>query len=357
MATGNSDNQESSKRADLLVEVLKGAWRSSPPALSLSASDLSLITERLIEAGCGALAWWKIRHSELRSTPAALQLQNVYRFNSLQAGLFELNLKKAVALNRAVQVEPLLGKGLAVARYYPESGLRAYGDIDLYVKPDNYSKVARALKEAGFAEDEIDLHKGISELNDLDLDEVYKRAQSMTIDDIAAQVFSHEDHLRLLCIHTLKHGAWRPLWLCDIAATLEAKPANFDWDYFLRGDKKKSDWAACAIGLAHQMLGVDVEGTPVERRANNLPKWLIPTVRKDWATYQVAQGLRAPMKTYLRYPKNLFTALRLRWPNPIEATVDINGAFNNLPRLPFQLGDCIWRTARFLSQLPKQLRD
>jgi hypothetical protein len=37
----------------------------------------------------------------------------------------------------------------------------------------------------------------------------------------------------------------------------------------------------------------------------------------------------------------------MRWPNGIEATVGLRGPFNGLPRLPFQVAECVTRTARF----------
>jgi hypothetical protein len=36
------------------------------------------------------------------------------------------------------------------------------------------------------------------------------------------------------------------------------------------------------------------------------------------------------------------------WPNSIEATVGVNGPFNEMPRLPFQVGNCAVRAFNFL---------
>jgi hypothetical protein len=58
----------------------------------------------------------------------------------------------------------------------------------------------------------------------------------------------------------------------------------------------------------------------------------------------------------LRQPALALRGLRLRWPNPIEATVGVGGPFNNLPRLPFQLGECMVRTLRFARRLPGLVR-
>jgi hypothetical protein len=54
----------------------------------------------------------------------------------------------------------------------------------------------------------------------------------------------------------------------------------------------------------------------------------------------------------LRRPTLALRGLWLRWPNPIEATVGVGGPFNSLPRLPFQLGECVVRTVRFARRLP-----
>jgi hypothetical protein len=40
-------------------------------------------------------------------------------------------------------------------------------------------------------------------------------------------------------------------------------------------------------------------------------------------------------------------ALGQRWPNPILATVSVNGQFNSFPRLPYQLGNCLVRGVSF----------
>jgi hypothetical protein len=55
------------------------------------------------------------------------------------------------------------------------------------------------------------------------------------------------------------------------------------------------------------------------------------------------------------HPTNVFRAAWRRWPNPIEATVGMRAPFNNLPRLPFQLGDCLVRLCWFVARLPARL--
>jgi hypothetical protein len=61
------------------------------------------------------------------------------------------------------------------------------------------------------------------------------------------------------------------------------------------------------------------------------------------------------MVSFARRPAGVLRALRSRWPNAIEATVGVHGPFNGLPRLPFQLAECVSRTARFTLGLPRAL--
>lgn len=57
-------------------------------------------------------------------------------------------------------------------------------------------------------------------------------------------VLCAEDHLRFLCLHLLKHGAWRPFWLCDVGMALESRSSNFDWDRCFGENKRRAEWIA-----------------------------------------------------------------------------------------------------------------
>src|ERR1700688_378755 len=64
-----------------------------------------------------------------------------------------------------------------------------------------------------------------------------------------------EDHLRFVIMHWLMHGAWRPSGLCDVAAMVEALPADFDWPLCLGDDQFVAGWVCATIMLAHRLLG------------------------------------------------------------------------------------------------------
>jgi putative nucleotidyltransferase-like protein len=344
-------------RGGLIAEALTGAWREVPPTLEQPAGELSGIASLLLKAGAASLAWRRVRLSGSGVSFSALKLQQAYRLHTLQSAVHERELQHLASSLRSAGLDPILGKGWAIARLYPESGLRPYGDFDLYVRPAEYAAVDAALKGPDAPACLLDLHCGSAELDDRGFDDLHRRSQLVAIGDTWVRIFGPEDHLRLLCLHMLRHGAWRPLWLCDVALALEARPADFDWDYFLSGDPNRTDWVACAIGLAHQLLGARVEDSPVVDRAQRLPRWLTPVVLKQWGEGQTPHGLRVPMVNYLREPAGVLGALRLRWPNPVEATVHVGGTFNDWPRLPYQLGACALRAATFAARLPSTWRE
>ncbi len=306
------------------------------------------------------MIWWRIKHSHLKSAKIAFQFQQSYRLHTIQSALHERQIKEVFTRLRRAEIEPILVKGWSVARLYPEKGLRPYDDIDLIVRPDQYRRAEAVLRDWEEKRDRIDLHKDWSAIDQRDFDSLYARSQLINLDGVDVRVPGIEDLLGILCLHLLHHGAFRPLWLCDIAAALETRPEAFDWARCLGENELRADWIACTIGLTNQLLGAAVEDTPVAARAKRLPRWLPASVLKQWETPlakdQSPMKNRAPMAAYLRHPSGALEDLRNRWPNPIIATIDMEGRFNELPRLPYQLGNCVSRGLKFLGQLPKLLK-
>ena len=155
-----------------------------------------------------------------------------------------------------------------------------------------------------------------------------------------------------LCIHFLKHGGWRPLWLCDVAIALESRPSDFNWDRCLGGDRTRADWIACTVGVAHALLDADVRDTPIECRSNHLPPWLVPAVLKAWERPRAFDHpVPDLMVESLRRPGHWPAALKSRWMSPLESTVRVSGSFNRVPRLPYQVANYTLQLAQFLPRL------
>jgi hypothetical protein len=82
-------------------------------------------------------------------------------------------------------------------------------------------------------------------------------------------------------MHWLMHGAWRPSGLCDVAAMVEALPADFDWPLCLGDDQFVAGWVCATIMLAHRLLGCRLETTPPRVRVD--PRaWFERAVLREW---------------------------------------------------------------------------
>ncbi len=343
----------------VVAEMLTGSWRPCPPAFEHSEAELEAIAPLLLTSGAAALCWWRIRHCDLRSSQAAEELYRDYRLNRLQTFIQQRTIEQIVSRLRSVGIEPILVKGWAASGAYPEIGLRPCGDIDLCVRPEQIEDAEVALKDLKLERYEVDLHRGFEKFGGGSIDEIYRSSQLIRLEETDVRVPCAEDHLRVLSIHMLREGAWRPLWLCDVAAAVESRPANFDWDSCLGKKRHWSDWVVCALRLAQQLLSADISDTPAAERLKPLPRWLVPTIMKEWGSSQpsMVQRHHAPMASYWRRPLGILTGLRHRWPNPIEATISAGGQFNQLPRLPLQIGSYVARSAKFAARLPKLLRE
>jgi len=331
-----------------MASALVGSWRPSPSPLVLSPAALDDIAPLALGTGAAGLLWWRVQDPALRASPAASRLQAAYRLQATLAAVHEHQLRQALTLLRSARVEPLLMKGWAVARLYPAPGLRPYGDLDLCVRPEEYAAARAALAGPAGNGCPVDLHAGIPLLPDRSLEDLYGRSRVETVGEMEVRVLGPEDHLRLLCLHLLDHGAWRPLWLCDVAAAVESLPAGFDWDYFRRGSARRADWTTCALVLAHHLLGARLDRAPAALGARALPSWLVPAVLRQWA---LGDPHREPLLHRLRLGSGVFESLRQSWPDPITATLGVRGPINRLPRLPFQLAQCLKRSAQIALEL------
>jgi hypothetical protein len=140
--------------------------------------------------------------------------------------------------------------------------------------------------------------------------------------------------------------------LCDLALLLEQTGSGFDWRLCLGADPRRANWILSAAGLANKLLDASICNEAIAARAAEVPDWLVENVLQQWetpfATAQPPMNYRAPIKSYLTSPIGLVADLRRRWPNPILATVSVNGIFSARRRRRYQLGNCSQRLARLL---------
>jgi hypothetical protein len=140
---------------------------------------------------------------------------------------------------------------------YPDRGLRAFADIDLFVHPEDWPALQKILDEKGFEANSarqnrldprnrslhwtfspyyrlgdllIELHFAYLGLHlpFLSEDDLWASAGTAKNGDVEIPVLSPEYELCYLCLHALQHSYSRLVWLTDIAE--HASRGNVDWD-------------------------------------------------------------------------------------------------------------------------------
>jgi putative nucleotidyltransferase-like protein len=349
------------RRGTLIATVLAGSWRNSDfPPLNITEAELDEVTPLLCISGAAALGWRRVSNSHLKDTASADVLRQAYRLQSLQASIHEQQVEQTFRVFRHASIDAILAKGWAAASYYQDN-LRPAGDIDICVRPGQYKLAQEALKTPEAIGLFIDLHRQFEEIEERPFSEIFARAQLLRLGEEDVRTFGPEDHLALLCIHFLKHGGWRPLWLCDIGTVIESLPPSFDWEICLGSNNTRARWIVAAINLANRLLGADVRKCPAAAQGQDLPVWFVENVLKQWrnpsSLNQAPMSHPVPMVELLRRPRGLLKGLRQRWPDPILATISVNGEFNRYPRFPYQIANCLSRIKRLLLRWPGEWQE
>lgn len=343
-----------SRHGKLVATALKGCWRQDPGPCELSKDELQEIAPILLKSGTAGIVWWRLSHTAQMESPE--EFFEAYKQQTLQAAVHEDDVAQVFRLLHREQLDALLVKGWAIARLYPDPGLRHYGDLDLCVRAKDYSLLEALLAGEDTKEIWIDLHQGSATLDYATEADLFARSILVPAGEVSVRVPAPEDHLRILCMHLLRHGAWRPLWLCDVALALESRAANFDWELFFGKNPRRADWLACVLGLAHLLLGARVDGTPVAERARALPHWLPRAVLRRWGRWfnsDYRDRAWASLWSHKWKPVRLMEDVYFRC-DPIRATVEVNGEFSGLPRLPYQLAALFRRTPEFTFRVLKR---
>jgi len=349
---------KSEERGRIVARVLAGSWRSDPPPLDLIPQELEEISSLLLRQSSGGLAWHRIRGSALADQASAAPLRETYRYQTLRVRLLERQLRETIARLRDHGIEPILAKGWALGRLYPEAGLRPYGDLDLLVLPFQYQKARAALTGPGVPPAPVELHTDFPMLGDRCAERLFEKSRLVPFEGTSIRILGPEDQLRLATLHGLNHGLCRPLWLCDVAVALEAISSEFDWRYALWGDPWLSEGVLSGILLAGTVLGVDLEkaGIPELRQDAEPPPWMASAALRAFGARQHYMDLPDPGELLL-HPSAFLKATRLRWANALEVAYRRRASWSRGPGLPLQLLDYLARSGGFLTRVPGVLLD
>lgn len=279
-----------------------------------------------------------------------------HRWNLLQRKAQEANVARAFSIFLQNGIEPILIKGFAAQRNYPTSHPRVSADMDLAVSPAAFEesvKVSRSASADGLA---IDLHSGLRHLDTVGWDDLFANSITVDIDDVPVRILRPEDHLRVLCVHWLTDGGAFKERLWDIYYAVDGRPDGFDWHRCLDVvSQNRRRWIICVIGLTSRYLELKIDDLPFADEARDLPAWLARSVEKEWAS----DVRLTPIHIYLRDPVNLLKQIKKRLPpNPIQATIEMEGSFDAGTRIHYQFASFFTRIGpsvkRILSAMVKR---
>ena len=260
----------------------------------------------------------------------------------------ERNILAAFQALRSEAIEPILIKGWAAARNYPETVPRFFGDTDLAVSAADYEK-AKSLVQTHPSLRGVDLHRELRHLDTLDWDRLFSNSKLVDIDAEQVRILAPEDHLRVMCVHWLTNGGEHRDRLFDIVYAVENRPANFDWSKCLDVvSPARRSWIVCTIGLAHKYLDLSLDGLPFASEAREIPNWLTKSVERSWTSDSRLRGIDESItdrKAFLRQVRNRLP------PNPIQSTVFCEGRFDDRPRIGYQMRDMVGRIIPSIKRL------
>ena len=332
-----------------IATALSGAWRSEPDPLVPGLAQLSPCVETLIRTGAGAMVWRRLASMTWRHHPDLDALRRAHHLDRVRAALNVRSIEATITRMREVGIEPILLKGWSVAAVYSDPGLRPLGDIDLLVHEIDGARAQLEADVPGVKRPPIDVHTALLDLTDRSTTALFERSRMIPLGGISVRVLGWEDHFRHLCLHFFRHAGWRPLWLCDIAATFEAMPHDFDWNLCLSGDRLLTERVIAGVGLAGLLLDARPSVPIPARWRQEMPAWLPRAVLRSWgAPFDPLVYRPTAVSLSLRDPGQVLPALMRRWPNPLEATVHRAASLTGRWRPLVQLEEAAARTLRFL---------
>jgi len=218
------------------------------------------------------------------------QLQSDYLANAERNRANTAELIRVLGIMKAADISAVPYKGPALAAVaHGDIELRRFWDLDIVVRPHDILSAKSLLITHGYEwhpsmgqvtgrnearnfsvgneyeflhtdnNARIDLHWGISAQRfpfEVDLDEVWKRLQSVRLLDEDIQTFPPEALLVFLCVHGGKDMWWKRIgWTCDIAELLASNP-DLDWSYSFDLATRTGARRMLLLGLAlaHELL-------------------------------------------------------------------------------------------------------
>ena len=243
---------------------------------------------------------------EALPTALAADLRQRTRATAVYNTLLAAELGRLLARLDACALPALALKGPALAQMaYGDIRRRAYLDLDVLVRGEDFPAVKSVLAEAGYAPRaaragehalrtkislwqarqyvftrgagvfNLDLHTDVMPplyYYAMDFDALWSRAEAVRIRDAVIHGCGPEDTLLMLCFHGAKNR-WETLkYVCDVAELIRARP-GLDWDRVRRQARYTRAERMLYLGLhlAHALLGAALPGDVAQRIERSRP--------------------------------------------------------------------------------------
>ncbi|HXO34628.1 MAG TPA: nucleotidyltransferase family protein [Candidatus Acidoferrales bacterium] len=253
---------------------------------------------------------------------------------------YERNIHKSLFLTRElIRVLDCLGglgidvvpyKGVVLSKvYYGDMALRQSGDLDLFVRRQDVTRIESAVRALGYTprvlipedaernyidsgyECTFDSAAGINLLEfqwalqprfyavDFDMNGLFERAVTVSVADRYMKTPSPEDLLLILSAHAAKHVWGRLIWLCDIAQIIKRQNLNWDWIHSQSQELGIQRILHITLRLMHRFLA-----TPMPARIKD-------AVLADRAALDFTERIAASVAAGVTYEEEKLSYFRL----------------------------------------------
>jgi len=215
-----------------------------------------------------------------------------------------------------------------IAAVYSGAGMRPSGDLDILLDPADWTQASQLLAGLRLPVD-LDLHRAYPKMPERSWADLYGRSISFAVRGIEVRTLCREDHLRLLVLHFLSHGGWRPLWLIDVRRCADLWGDSLDDALLAAGPPHRVDWIRRVVELSRTIWH------SARRPAPELD-WLSREVLSRWGSRAGAsQGLGEAEGTGAQ--KRILHWLGDRFRGPVQALFELDLPIETRPSLSSRL--------------------
>jgi hypothetical protein len=301
----------------------------------LTLSDWREVVQQTVRHGVTPLLFHRLKNLKLdRNVPGDIlkELQVTYlRSLTRNIRLFQ-ELTLVLRALRSAGIPVIALKGVHLAKFvYKNIALRPMSDIDLLVHAKDFQKVEEELRGLEYhskklygmeSENErsayiapfikrgaapVDIHVTVEKPNKyftLDLEDVWRNAQSVSMDELQFSVLSYEDLLLHLCLHTsfLHRFRFGIRSLCDISEMVGYRGQPINWENVIQRSilSRSSKYIYLTLYLTKELLDSPVPEEVLERlKPCEFDLSVVTSIKNQIFRYRDAVATASPVSANL----------------------------------------------------------